>query len=205
MWRRIKRVNVVYLKPESILVKYSFNIWQIKNNKEHYNDILEDCSRDPNQKFSSISCIVCLFWFYVVLLSVGNISIIRRCHQTANLGLCSAGRDLYPAIPAETRGLGFCSLNPRAYIHWPALFKKQGILRSYSNPDISGTCCRLFIQEKLFAGGPDPSFTWKTPFSKNKKKQNRICLLLMTFVWRKIWIIMHVHCTRIFGKFIFIN
>ena len=85
MWRRIKRVNVVYLKPESILVKYSFNIWQIKNNKEHYNDILEDRSWDPNQKFSSISCIVCLFWFYVVLLSVGNISIIRRCHQTAKL------------------------------------------------------------------------------------------------------------------------
>jgi hypothetical protein len=48
-----------------------------------------------------------------------------------------AGRDLYRASPAVTRGLGFYGLIKRT-APFSRLFRHKGMWRTYSNPDLHG-------------------------------------------------------------------
>ena len=84
-------------------------------------------------------------WLFIVLRPTENISLIRRRHQCrwraakfrpmlGTQGLW-AGRDLYRATPAVTRGLGFSRSHPNDRPIQSPLTTRKGMLRTYSNPD----------------------------------------------------------------------
>ena len=80
-------------------------------------------------------------WEYFTHMETSPLS-VKGCIFRPGLGAHDfwARKDLYRATPAVTRGLGrLFRSHPKKPLHSIASYNKQGILRTYSNPDPQAT------------------------------------------------------------------